>query len=96
MIDRAVQQNEVIGKIAVTDEERGVLRRAHQRVHDAADDHAARNLRERAGRRRSVNVGADDDAKAKAEDVRRRALAGETFAKLAADSRTRRRRPTAA
>ena len=34
---------------------------------------------------RGVNVGQDDEAKAKAEDVRKRLLAGEPFARLAGE-----------
>ena len=43
-----------------------------------------------------LNVGADEEAKAKAEALRARVAGGESFEKLVAERPTRRRRPTAA
>ena len=87
MIIRSVQQNEVLGRIAVSEEEaRRVLRRASERVHDAADDHAARDFRRRARRRHDDQRGRR--RRGAGEGRRRsaqRALAGESFEKLAAD-----------
>ena len=64
MIVSRVQQNEVLGKIGVTDDEARKYYDAHQeRVHDAADDHAARDPRRGAERSaKGVNVGADEQA----------------------------------
>ena len=64
----------MFGKIGVTDDEARKYYEAHlERVHDAADGHAARDPRRRAERREGVNVAADDAAKAKAEQIRARA-----------------------
>ena len=64
MIVQRVQQNEVIGKIGVTeDEAQRLLRGAPGRVHDAADGDAARDPRRRCrATRKGVNVAADEAA----------------------------------
>ena len=63
MIVQRVQQNEVIGKIGVTEEEAREYYEAHlQRVHDAADRHAARDPRQRARPTRKASTSAADEA----------------------------------
>ena len=87
IVSQRVQQNEVLGKIAVVRRRSAaVLRRAQDRVHDSADDHAPRNFRQRcrATAPRSTSAATRRRGRRR-ETIRRRALAGESFEKLAAD-----------
>ena len=79
-------------KIAVTEAESAAYYDdAQERVHDAADGHAARDSASPSptgppAGQAGVNVGLDDEAKAKAEALRARVARGEDFAKIAAAS----------
>jgi peptidyl-prolyl cis-trans isomerase SurA len=86
MIVQRVQQNEVLGKIAVADEEARQYYDAHlaefikpqtvtlREIFVAVPDNG-----------KAVSVGLDEDAREKAVGIRARATAGESFEKLAAD-----------
>jgi parvulin-like peptidyl-prolyl isomerase len=86
MIWQRVQQTEVVNRVAMTEEEARAYYDSHPREFTTP---AAITLREilvgtpaAAG---GVNVAADEGAKARADAIRARALAGESFDKLAAD-----------
>lgn len=86
MMVQQVQQQEIMQKLQVTDTELKTYYEAHK---DEFQSTPSVTLREitinvpvtAAG----VNVGQDDDAKKKAEEVRAKIIAGEAFARLAAD-----------
>lgn len=84
MIVSRVQQNEVFGRIAVTDEEADKYYKAHL---DEFTSPPAITLREIFVSIPGTNPTVADDtaAREKAERIRERALAGESFEKLAAD-----------
>jgi len=86
MIIQRVQQSEVMGKFQVTDAELKIYYDSHK---DTFTTKPQLTLREFLvgvpTSDRGVNVGLEDEAKAKAEDVRKRLQAGEPFARLAAD-----------
>ena len=87
VLAQRVQQAEVAGKVAVTDDE----------AHKYYDSHMAEfttpatimlreilvNVPSTAGR--GINAAADEDAKAKAEDIRKRIAGGEPFEKVASE-----------
>jgi peptidyl-prolyl cis-trans isomerase SurA len=86
MIIQRVQQAEVLGRIAVDDEE----------ARKYYDSHLAEFTKPQSVTLREIfvnvpsdgvnlNVGRDDEARAKATQIRERALAGESFEKLASD-----------
>jgi parvulin-like peptidyl-prolyl isomerase len=81
-----VQQAEVFGKISVSDDEARKYYDAHV---DEFTTPATVTLREimisAGGDGKTINVGQDEAAKEKAEKIHARALAGESFEKLAAD-----------
>jgi peptidyl-prolyl cis-trans isomerase SurA len=86
MIAQRVQQNEVLGKVGVTDEE---SRRYYEgRLAEFTTPQSV-TLREVfvnvPGDGKTVNVGLHEEAQAKAEKIRQRAIEGESFEKLAAD-----------
>jgi peptidyl-prolyl cis-trans isomerase SurA len=87
MIFQRVQQNEVVNKIAMTDDEA----RAYYDSHLAEfTKPASATLREilisaPAADPRGINVAADEAVKARAEAIRARAAGGENFEKLAGD-----------
>jgi len=86
MIRSRVEQNEVLGKVAVSDEDARQYYDAHASEFTTPQNITLREIFVNVpGDGVNLNVGADRDAKAKAEDIRRRALAGESFEKLAAD-----------
>src|SRR4051812_36567156 len=86
MIAQRVQQNEVIAKIGVTDEEARKYYEAHLKEFTTAPTVTLREILVAvAGDPKVMNVAADDAAKARAEEIRKRALGGESFEKLAAD-----------
>jgi len=86
MMVQRVQQTEVMQKLQVTDTE---LRSYYDTHKDEFGTTPQVTLREITVNvpvtAQGVNVAQDDDAKAKAEDVRKRILAGEPFARLASD-----------
>jgi peptidyl-prolyl cis-trans isomerase SurA len=79
-----VQQVEVLGKISVSEEE---VTAFYEKNKDAFTTPPSVTLREILvvvpETEKGINVAADDAAKAKIEDLRKRALAGEPFAQLA-------------
>jgi parvulin-like peptidyl-prolyl isomerase len=86
MIVSKVQQNEVLGKIAVSDEEARKYYDEHKNEFTSPQTITLREIFVSVpGDGTTLNVGRDEEAKAKAEDIRKRALAGESFEKLAAD-----------
>jgi len=86
MIWQQVQQNEVVNKVAMTEEEARAYYDSHLQEFTTP---AAVTLREilvaTPAAPGGVNVAADETAKARADAIRTRALAGESFEKLAAD-----------
>ena len=86
MIISRVQQNEVMSKIAVNDEE---ARRYYQEHLAEFTQPRSVTLREIfvnvPGDGTTVNVGLDEDAREKIAAIRQRALSGESYEKLAAD-----------
>ena len=86
VIASRVQQAEVFAKIGVTDDEARKYYEAH--VNEFTTP-ASVSLREILiavpGDGKTINVGQDEAAKEKAEQIRTRALAGDSFEKLAAD-----------
>jgi parvulin-like peptidyl-prolyl isomerase len=86
MIVQRVQQTEVMSKLQITDAELKIYYDSHK---DSFTTKPQLTLREILvavpTSDRGVNVGLEEEAKAKADDVRKRLVAGEPFARLAAD-----------
>jgi peptidyl-prolyl cis-trans isomerase SurA len=86
MIWQRVQQNEVVNKVATTEDEARAYYDAHQAEFTTP---AAITLREvlisPPADSRGANVAADEAAKTRADAIRARAVGGESFEKLAAD-----------
>jgi peptidyl-prolyl cis-trans isomerase SurA len=86
MIIQRVQQTEVMSKLQVTDAELKIYYDTHK---DSFTTKPQLTLREVLvsvpTSDRGINVGLEEEARAKAEDVRKRLLAGEPFPRLAAD-----------
>jgi len=87
MIGQRVQQNEVMAKIAVTDDEARKYYDSHQKEFTTPPTVTLREiLITIPGDAKSVNVAADEAARAKAEEIRKRVTTGgESFEKLAAE-----------
>ena len=86
MLVSQVQRAEVNDKISVNDEEARAYYAAHAREFTTPSELTLRELLvEVPTSDKGVNVAQDDEAKAKAEDLRKRLLDGEPFARLAAD-----------
>jgi peptidyl-prolyl cis-trans isomerase SurA len=86
MIVSRVQQNEVMSKIAVNDEEARAYYDAHRSEFTSTRTITLREIFVNVpGDGKSVNVGMDEEARNKALAIRQRALKGESFEKLAAD-----------
>jgi len=86
MIVSRVQQNEVMSKIAVNDEEARAFYKAHVSEFTSPRTITLREILVNvSGDGKTVNVGLDEDARDKATRIRQRALNGESFEKLAAD-----------
>jgi len=82
-----VQQNEVVGKIGVSDDEARKYYDAHLKEFTTAQTITLREIFVAVpGDGTTLNVGADEAAREKALDIRRRALeGGESYEKLASD-----------
>jgi len=86
MLISRVQQNDVMGKIAVTEDESKAYYEKHKDQFTTPSSITLREILISVPESdKGVNVGADEEAKAKALDVRHRALGGEPFPRLAAD-----------
>jgi parvulin-like peptidyl-prolyl isomerase len=86
MLVSQVQRAEVSDKISVNDEEARAYYADHARDFTTPAEMTLRELLiEVPTSDKGVNVAQDDEAKAKAEDLRKRLQAGEPFARLAAD-----------
>jgi parvulin-like peptidyl-prolyl isomerase len=86
MMVSQVQRNEVVEKISVTDEEAREYYEAHRSDFTTPAEMTLREiLIEVPVTDKGVNVAQDDEARAKAEEVRKRVLGGEPFPRLAAE-----------
>jgi peptidyl-prolyl cis-trans isomerase SurA len=86
MIVERVRQNEVLGKIGVNDEEARRYYEGHKSEFTSSQTITLREVFINvSGDGKTVNVGRDEDAREKADKIRERAVAGESFEKLAAD-----------
>jgi peptidyl-prolyl cis-trans isomerase SurA len=86
MLVSQVQRVEVSDKISVNDEEARAYYNAHPRDFTTPAELTLRELLiEVPTSDRGVNVAQDEEAKAKAEELRKRLMNGEPFARLAAD-----------
>jgi len=86
MLETRVQQNEVLAKISVTEDEARAYYDAHKNEFTTPSEIMLREiLIAVSASDRGVNVAQDDAAKAKADDIRHRLLAGEPFARLAGE-----------
>jgi len=87
MIRQRVEQNEVIGKIGVTETEGRAYYESHMNEFTTPQSVTLREILVSVpSDNRGVNAAADDDAKAKAEELRTRVVSGkESFDKLAAE-----------
>jgi parvulin-like peptidyl-prolyl isomerase len=86
MMVSQVQRNEVIEKISVTEEETRAYYEAHRGEFTTPSELTLREiLIEVPTSDRGVNVAQDDEARAKAEEIRKRLVAGEPFPRLAAE-----------
>ncbi len=86
VIAQRVQQAEVFGRVAVTDDEAHKYYDAHMAEFTTPSSVMLREILINVPTdARGINAAADDAAKAKAEDVRRRVAAGEAFDKVAAE-----------
>jgi peptidyl-prolyl cis-trans isomerase SurA len=86
MLETRVQQNEVLAKISVTEDEAHAYYDAHKNEFTTPSELMLREILITVPTTdRGVNVAQDDAAKAKTEEIRHRILSGEPFAKLAAE-----------
>jgi len=86
MLETRVQQNEVLAKISVTEDEAHAYYDAHKNDFTTPSELMLREILINVpATDRGVNVAQDDAAKAKAEDIRHRLMAGEPFARLAGE-----------
>jgi parvulin-like peptidyl-prolyl isomerase len=82
-----VQQRDVVDKISVTDDEARAYYQTHRQEFTSPAEVTLREiLIEVPVGERGINAAQDDEAKSEAEAVRGRAVAGEPFARLAAES----------
>jgi peptidyl-prolyl cis-trans isomerase SurA len=86
MLITRVQQNEVMGKIAVTEAEAQAFYDAHKQDFTTPSAVTLREiLIEVPVTEKGINAAQDEEAKAKAEDIQKRLAAGEPFARIAGD-----------
>jgi parvulin-like peptidyl-prolyl isomerase len=86
MLETRVQQNEVLAKISVTEDEAHAYYDAHKSDFTTPSSIMLREILVAVpASDRGVNVAQDDAAKLKAEEIRHRLLGGEPFARLAGE-----------
>jgi peptidyl-prolyl cis-trans isomerase SurA len=86
MLQTRVQQNEVLAKISVTEDEAHAYYDAHKQEFTTPSSIMLREILIAVpASDRGINVAQDDAAKAKAEDIRHRLLGGEPVARLAGE-----------
>lgn len=86
MLVSEVQRRDVVDKISVTESEARAYYEAHTEEFTTPSEITLREiLIEVPTTDRGINVAQDDEAKAKAEEIRKRLMAGEPFARLAAE-----------
>src|SRR3954468_12147216 len=86
VIAQRVQQAEVFGRVAITDDEARKYYDAHMTEFTTPSSIMLREILVNVpADARGINAAADDAAKAKAEDIRKRAAGGEAFDKLAGE-----------
>ena len=86
MIFSRVQQNEVLGKIGVSDDEAQRYSDGHKGEFTSSQSITLREIFvSTPGDGATLNVGRDEETRDKAAKIRQRAVAGESFEKLAAD-----------
>jgi peptidyl-prolyl cis-trans isomerase SurA len=86
MIVQRVQQSEIMNKLQVTDAELKMYYDSHQSRFTTKPEMTLREILVAVPvNEKGVNVGLEDEARAKAEDIRTRLAAGEPFPRLAAD-----------
>ena len=86
MLETRVQQNEVLAKISVTEDEAHAYYDAHKQEFTTPSSIMLREILITVPTSdRGINVAEDDAAKAKAEDIRHRLLGGEPFARMAGE-----------
>lgn len=86
MIIQRVQQTEVMSKLQVTDAELKIYYDSHRDTFTTKPEMTLREILVAVPvSERGVNVGLEEEARAKAEDIRKRLLEGEPFPRLAAD-----------
>lgn len=86
MIVQRVQQNEVLGRVSVSDEEARKYYDTHPSEFTKPQTITLREIFVSVpGDGATLNVGRDEEARDKAAQIRQRVLAGESFEKLAAD-----------
>jgi len=81
-----VQQNEVVGRLAVSEADARRYYDAHAKEFTTPQSITLREIFVTVpGDGKTINVGLDEEAREKANQIRQRALAGESFEKLAAE-----------
>jgi peptidyl-prolyl cis-trans isomerase SurA len=89
MLVTRVQQNEVMGKIGVTEEEARAYHAEHLKDFTRPGQVTIREIQIAVPKSdKGISVGLDDEAKAKAEAARKRILAGESFELVAGEVST--------
>src|SRR5476649_1951108 len=87
MIIQRVEQNEVLGKVGVSDEEAQAYYQAHLTEFTTSPSITLREiLVSLPTDPKGVNVGLDDAAREQAEQIRGRIVAGESFEKVAGEA----------
>ena len=89
MLVTRVQQAEVMGKISITEEEARAYHAEHVKDFTRAGEVTIREIQFAVAKSdKGINVGLDDEAKAKAEGARKRILDGEAFEQVAGELST--------